>query len=76
MGHERDKIQSREVKKEKKNENRKIKKLHYVKKGKLILSLKVQRQGPRFKVSSKGPSPEIHILIQSPVQVLTEAAVG
>ena len=64
------------LRKKRKHENQKIKKLHYVKKGKLILSPKDQCQGPRFKVSSKGPSPEIHILIQVPVQVLTEAAVG
>ena len=36
-------------------------------KGKFILSPQEQRQGPRFKVSSEGLSPEIDILIRSPV---------
>ena len=35
-----------------------------------------QPQGPRFKVWSEGLSPEIDILIQSPILVLTEAAVA
>ena len=48
----------------------------YNPKGKLILSLQVQRQGPRFKVSPKGLSKEIDILIQSPIQILTESAVA
>ena len=75
--HERAKIQNREVNKEKKKWKLENWKLHYVNpKGKFILSLKDQRQGPWFKVSFEGPSSEIHILIRSPVQVLTEAAVA
>ena len=35
-----------------------------------------QRQGPRFKVSFEQLSQEIDILIWSPIQVLTEAAVA
>ena len=45
-------------------------------KGKFILSPQEQHQSPRFKVSSKGLSPAINILIRSPIQVLTEAAVA
>ena len=41
-------------------------------KGKLILSPQEKRQWPRFKVSSKGLSTEIVILIRSPTQRLTE----
>ena len=37
---------------------------------------KSSAKGPRFKVSSKGVSPEIDILIQSPIEVLTEAGVA
>ena len=52
-------------------------KLHYINpKGKFILSPQEQHQGPRFKVSSDGLSTEIDILIRSPIQVLTEAAVA
>ena len=53
-------------------ENRKLK-MH---KGKFILSSQEQCPGPRFKVSSEGLSPEIYILIRSPIPVLTEAAVA
>ena len=42
---------------------------------KFILSPSKQRQGPWFKVSSEGLSSEIDILIRSPIQVLTKAAV-
>ena len=46
-------------------------------KGKFILSPQEQHQGPRFKASSEGLSPEIDsILIQSPIPVLTEATVA
>ena len=55
-------------------------KLHCVnQKGKfIILPPQEHRQGPRFKVSSEGLSPEIDILIviRSPIQVLTEVAVA
>ena len=40
------------------------------------MSLQEQRQGPRFKVSSEGLSPEIDILIRSLIQVLTEDAIA
>ena len=50
------------------------KKLHYIyAKGKFTLSQE-QRQGPWFKVSFKGLSPEIDIQIRLPVPVLTEVA--
>ena len=42
-------------------------------KGKSILSPQKQRQGPWFKVSFKGLSTEIDILICLPIQELTEA---
>ena len=43
---------------------------------KFILSPKEQHQGPQLKVSSKGLSLEIDILIRSPVPVITDAAVA
>ena len=52
-------------------------KLHYVNpKGKFILSALEQRQGPRFEVSSEGLSPEIDILVRSPIQLLIEMVVS
>ena len=47
----------------------------YQSQGEIILSPQEQHQGPRFKVSSKGLSPEIDILIRLPIEVLTGAAV-
>ena len=55
---------------------KKKRKSHYINpKGKFILLSQEQRQGPRLKVSFEGLSLEIHILIRSPIQVITEAVV-
>ena len=52
---------------------KKIRKLHCINpKGKVILSPQEKHQWPRFKVSSVGISPEIHILIQSSIPILTK----
>ena len=57
----------------------KVKRKKINSRGKFILSPQEQRRKPRFKVLSEGLSPEIDILIRSPIQplqVLPEAAVA